>query len=51
MRSCLNGKAVHVLAEAHVPSSLAEDEEEIKACFDYKPMLVHVDEIFARFGL
>ena len=25
--------------------------EEIKACFDYKPMLVHVDEIFARFGL
>lgn len=28
MRSCLNGKAVHVLAEAHVSSSLAEDEEE-----------------------
>ena len=27
------------------------NEEEIKACFDYKPMLVHVDEIFARFGL
>lgn len=26
-------------------------EEEIKACFDYKPMLTHVDEIFARFGL
>ena len=25
--------------------------EEIKACFDYKPMLVHVDRIFARFGL
>lgn len=25
--------------------------EEIKACFDYKPMLVHVDDIFARFGL
>lgn len=25
--------------------------EEIKACFDYKPMLAHVDEIFARFGL
>lgn len=25
--------------------------EEIKACFDYKPMLKHVDEIFARFGL
>ena len=25
--------------------------DEIKACFDYKPMLVHVDEIFARFGL
>ncbi len=25
--------------------------EEIKACFDYKPMLTHVDEIFARFGL
>ena len=25
--------------------------EEIKACFDYKPMLVHVDKIFARFGL
>ena len=27
------------------------NEEEIKACFDYRPMLVHVDEIFARFGL
>ena len=26
-------------------------EEEIKECFDYKPMLIHVDEIFARFGL
>ena len=26
-------------------------EKEIKECFDYKPMLVHVDEIFARFGL
>lgn len=25
--------------------------EEIKACFDFKPMLVHVDKIFARFGL
>ncbi len=25
--------------------------EEIKACFDYEPMLTHVDEIFARFGL
>ncbi len=25
--------------------------EEIKACFDYRPMLTHVDEIFARFGL
>lgn len=25
--------------------------EEIKECFDYKPMLVHVDRIFARFGL
>lgn len=25
--------------------------EEIKACFDYRPMLIHVDEIFARFGL
>lgn len=25
--------------------------EEIKECFDYKPMLTHVDEIFARFGL
>ena len=25
--------------------------EEIKACFDYQPMLTHVDEIFARFGL
>ena len=25
--------------------------EEIKACFDYRPMLAHVDEIFARFGL
>lgn len=25
--------------------------EEIKACFDYRPMLSHVDEIFARFGL
>ncbi|MBR1590372.1 MAG: adenylosuccinate lyase, partial [Acidaminococcaceae bacterium] len=25
--------------------------EEIKECFDYKPMLVHVDKIFARFGL
>lgn len=25
--------------------------EEIKACFDYKPMLVHVDRIFARYGL
>ena len=24
---------------------------EIKACFDYRPMLTHVDEIFARFGL
>lgn len=23
-------------------------EEEIKECFDYKPMLIHVDEIFAR---
>lgn len=28
MWSCLNGKAVHVLAEARGPSSLAEDEEE-----------------------
>ncbi|HCJ91134.1 MAG: adenylosuccinate lyase [Acidaminococcaceae bacterium] len=27
------------------------DPDEIKACFDYKPMLIHVDEIFARFGL
>ena len=26
-------------------------EEEIKECFNYKPMLIHVDEIFARFGL
>jgi adenylosuccinate lyase len=25
--------------------------EEIRACFDYKPMLVHVDKIFARFEL
>ena len=25
--------------------------EEIKACFDYQPMLKHVDDIFARFGL
>lgn len=25
--------------------------EEIKACFDYRPMFTHVDEIFARFGL
>lgn len=25
--------------------------EEIKACFDFKPMIVHVDKIFARFGL
>lgn len=25
--------------------------EEIKACFDFKLMLVHVDKIFARFGL
>lgn len=25
--------------------------EEIKTCFDFKPMLVHVDKIFARFGL
>jgi adenylosuccinate lyase len=25
--------------------------EEIKACFDPKSMLTHVDSIFARFGL
>lgn len=25
--------------------------EEIKVCFDYQPMLKHVDDIFARFGL
>ncbi len=25
--------------------------EEIKTCFDYEPMLTHVDEIFARFDL
>lgn len=26
-------------------------DEEVEHCFDPKPMLRHVDEIFARFGL